>query len=274
MLAIIALERHGLPAGGEVFGHRGDGGRRRHRDRAACPISAIKVGGVDRRRDEFKVYLEGLGASEVIHRFGLGDAAQRPLDREAVGRRGRCGRRHDPGDDAGRSSNTARVRGLRAGGWQRAADDGDSVPCCVAFNLLGIDSVMCPKEPRLEAWRRLTRDLSLEKARPDDRRKSRCRRLAGLAPRILGGQIRGRHRDRTYTLTGARACSVSGPGRNCPNLWISKPRIGAEEHAMALVFLKDSPTITAAEWQARVDLAAAHRRRRHARAQRGVSSTT
>ena len=28
---------------------------------------------------------------------------------------------------------------------------------------------------------------------------------------------------------------------------------------MALVFLKDSPTITAAEWQARVDLAAAHR---------------
>jgi ribulose-5-phosphate 4-epimerase/fuculose-1-phosphate aldolase len=28
---------------------------------------------------------------------------------------------------------------------------------------------------------------------------------------------------------------------------------------MALVFMKDSPTITAAEWQARVDLAAAHR---------------
>ena len=28
---------------------------------------------------------------------------------------------------------------------------------------------------------------------------------------------------------------------------------------MALVFLKDSPTIAAAEWQARVDLAAAHR---------------
>ncbi len=30
---------------------------------------------------------------------------------------------------------------------------------------------------------------------------------------------------------------------------------------MALVLTKDTPTITAAEWQARVDLAAAHRSR-------------
>jgi acrylyl-CoA reductase (NADPH) len=59
------------------------------------------------------------------------------------------------------------------------------------INLIGIDSVMCPEEPRLEAWRRLARDLSLEKL---DRmiEEIPLSQVAGLASRILGGQIRGR----------------------------------------------------------------------------------
>jgi acrylyl-CoA reductase (NADPH) len=58
-------------------------------------------------------------------------------------------------------------------------------------NLLGIDSVMCPREPRIEAWERLARDLPLDKldAMTDEVKLSQ---VAELAPRILGGQVRGR----------------------------------------------------------------------------------
>ena len=58
-------------------------------------------------------------------------------------------------------------------------------------NLLGIDSVMCPKDIRQEAWDRLGRDLPL------DRLDSMMvmANLADLPPlgaQILAGQVRGR----------------------------------------------------------------------------------
>jgi acrylyl-CoA reductase (NADPH) len=58
-------------------------------------------------------------------------------------------------------------------------------------NLLGIDSVMCPRDARIEAWQRLVRDLPLDKL---DRMTETVPLLAlpGLAPKILGGEIRGR----------------------------------------------------------------------------------
>jgi acrylyl-CoA reductase (NADPH) len=58
-------------------------------------------------------------------------------------------------------------------------------------NLLGIDSVMCPREERIEAWLRLARDLPLD-------RLERMTEivplpsLPDLAPKILKGEIRGR----------------------------------------------------------------------------------
>jgi acrylyl-CoA reductase (NADPH) len=58
-------------------------------------------------------------------------------------------------------------------------------------NLLGIDSVMCPKWPRIDAWQRLARDLPLEKldAMTGEVLLSE---VAALAPKILSGAIRGR----------------------------------------------------------------------------------
>ena len=49
---------------------------------------------------------------------------------------------------------------------------------------------MCPRESRIEAWRRLARDLPLDRL---DRMIEQVplSQIAGLAPRILGGQIRG-----------------------------------------------------------------------------------
>ena len=58
-------------------------------------------------------------------------------------------------------------------------------------NLLGIDSVMCPREDRTEAWRRLARDLPLDRLE----RMTRIEPLAalpGLAQKILKGEVRGR----------------------------------------------------------------------------------
>ena len=59
------------------------------------------------------------------------------------------------------------------------------------INLLGIDSVMCPREERVEACNRLARDLPLAKLE----RMTETVSLAdvpALAPRILKGEVRGR----------------------------------------------------------------------------------
>ena len=59
------------------------------------------------------------------------------------------------------------------------------------ITVYGIDSVMLPKAPREEAWRRLGSDLPIDKldstvseAKLDD--------LPALAPKILKGEVRGR----------------------------------------------------------------------------------
>jgi acrylyl-CoA reductase (NADPH) len=58
-------------------------------------------------------------------------------------------------------------------------------------NLLGIDSVMCPREERIKAWQRLAKDLPLDKL---DRMTAAVPlpALPTLAPKILAGEIRGR----------------------------------------------------------------------------------
>ena len=58
-------------------------------------------------------------------------------------------------------------------------------------NLLGIDSVMCPRHERIEAWQRLVRDLPLDRL---DRMTQTVplSALPGLASKILGGETRGR----------------------------------------------------------------------------------
>ena len=58
-------------------------------------------------------------------------------------------------------------------------------------NLLGIDSVMCPKWPRFDAWQRLARDLPLDKLDAMTEEVP-LDRVAELAPRILAGAVRGR----------------------------------------------------------------------------------
>ncbi len=58
-------------------------------------------------------------------------------------------------------------------------------------NLLGIDSVMCPRGERIDAWHRLARDMPLDQL---DRMTETVplSAVATLAPKILKGEVRGR----------------------------------------------------------------------------------
>jgi acrylyl-CoA reductase (NADPH) len=71
------------------------------------------------------------------------------------------------------------------------------LPCSVApfilrgVCLLGIDSVMCPIEPRKAAWARLARDLDRGKL-AEITHEIPLGEVIATGPKILGGQVRGR----------------------------------------------------------------------------------
>ena len=60
-----------------------------------------------------------------------------------------------------------------------------------SVTVYGIDSVMLPKAPREEAWRRLGTDLPLDKL-DSTVSEAGLADLMALAPKILKGEIRGR----------------------------------------------------------------------------------
>jgi acrylyl-CoA reductase (NADPH) len=188
MLAVIALEKHGLRPGSEVLVTGATGGV------GGTAIALLSNLGykvvASTGRTALKSYLEGLGAAEVVDRAAFASPPTRPLDRE----------RWDGAIDAVGSATLATI--LTQLKYQASVAacglaGGNDLPTTVipfllrGVNLLGIDSVMCPREPRIEAWRRLTRDLPLDRL---DRMIEQIplSQVAALASRILGGQIRGR----------------------------------------------------------------------------------
>jgi acrylyl-CoA reductase (NADPH) len=188
MLAVIALEKHGLGLGSEVLVTGATGGV------GSTAIALLSSLGhkvvASTGRTALRSYLEGLGAMEVIDRTVFAAPPSRPLDRE----------RWDGAIDAVGSATLATILTqlkYRASVAACGLAGGNDLPTTVipfllrGVNLLGIDSVMCPREPRIEAWRRVTQDLPLDRL---DRmiEEIPLSQVAELAPRILGGQLRGR----------------------------------------------------------------------------------
>ena len=135
-------------------------------------------------------YLRNLGASEIIDRAELSEPPQRPLGSE---RFGGC-------VDAVGGTTLANVLTQMSYGSSVAACglaggnglDTTVIPFLLrGVNLLGIDSVMCPYEPRAAAWQRLDqlvdRDLLASMATTVGLGK-----LADLGPKILAGEVQGR----------------------------------------------------------------------------------
>ena len=189
MLAVIALEKHGLkPGQGPVLVTGASGGV----GSVATAILAKlghEVAGVT-GRPESADYLKDLGATQIVARDEIAETTKRPLEAETWAG---C-------VDAVGGAMLARLLGQMKYGASVAAvglAGGAGLPATVipfllrGVNLLGIDSVMQPYENRLEAWKRIATDLPMEKleamvqpAGLDD--------LPKLGADILNGQVRGR----------------------------------------------------------------------------------
>lgn len=160
MLCVLALERHGLkPADGPVVVTGAAGGV------GSVAIALLAKAGwhvvASTGRPEEADYLKGLGAAELIDRAEL-SAPGRPLGKE----------RWIAGVDAVGSHTLANLLSMTKYGGAVAAcglAQGMDLPASVApfilrgVSLLGVDSVMCPKPRRLEAWARLATDLDRAK---------------------------------------------------------------------------------------------------------------
>ncbi len=188
MLCVIALEKYGVkPADGPIVVTGAAGGVG---SVAIAVLSKLgyQVAASTGRASEAD-YLKSLGASEIIDRAELSNPAK-PLAKE----------RFAGGIDSVGSHTLANVLSMTKYGGAVAACGlaaGMDLPASVApfilrgVSLLGVDSVMCPKPRRQEAWKRLASDL--------DRKKLEAMTteipLEGvfeLAPKILAGQVRGR----------------------------------------------------------------------------------
>lgn len=189
MLAIMALERHGLaPGNGEVLVTGAAGGvgsvavallaRQGHRVIAATG------------RPETQDYLTGLGAAGFIDRAELAQPATKPLQAE---------RWAGAIDSVGSTTLATILTQLRSRASVAACGlaGGNDLPASVipfllrGVNLLGIDSVLSPQPERQVAWSRLATELP--PAVIDGMTEViGLGQLPDYANRILKGQVRGR----------------------------------------------------------------------------------
>jgi acrylyl-CoA reductase (NADPH) len=188
MLAVMALERHGLtPASGPIAVTGAAGG-----------VGSVAIAVLSKRgftvhavtgRPQEASYLKGLGAAEIVERTELAGPAK-PLAKERWG----------GAIDAVGSTTLANLLSMtRYGGAVAACGlaGGMDLPGSVAPFILrgvclyGIDSVMCPADRRREAWKGLESGLDRQKLATMTRDIALSDVIAA-APEILSGGVRGR----------------------------------------------------------------------------------
>ena len=189
MLCVVALQKHGVrPESGEVLvtGAAGGVGSVAVAILARLGYQVVAATG----RPQEAPYLQSLGAATIIDRKELTEAPDRPLLSERY---------------AGIVDTVSGVMFARAlaqlkyGGAAAAcglaggaAFPGSILPFILrGVTVYGIDSVMLPKAPREEAWRKLASDLPLDKL-DSTVSEAGLSDLMSLAPKILKGEVRGR----------------------------------------------------------------------------------
>ena len=189
MLAVMRLEAQGLaPDRGEVLvtGAAGGVGSVATAILAKRGYTVVASTG----RAEAADYLKRLGAASVIDRSAFAEPAKRPLEGE---RWAGCV------DSVGGNTLARVLAQTKYGGSVAAvglAGGAELHHSVVPFllrgvNLLGIDSVMCPRGPRVAAWERLVGDLPRD-ALATFTVGARLEDLPRLASEILAGKVRGR----------------------------------------------------------------------------------
>jgi acrylyl-CoA reductase (NADPH) len=189
MLAVIALEDHGLtPGAGPVLvtGAAGGVGSVATAILAHLGHEVAAVTG----RPETEAYLLSLGATRIVPRADLAETVKRPLESETWAG---C-------IDSVGGAMLARVLGQMKYGCSVAAvglAGGAALPATVipfiirGVNLLGIDSVMRPHADRVRAWDRLVHDLPMDRLEAMIE-PATLADLPRLGAAILNGQVRGR----------------------------------------------------------------------------------
>jgi acrylyl-CoA reductase (NADPH) len=189
MIAILALERHGLePGEGPVLvtGAAGGVGSMAVALLAGAGYEIAAVTG----RPETEDYLQGLGASRIVPREELSEPSKKPLEAETWAGCIDCA----GGPAVGRIAKQLKHgAGIAAIGLAAGADVPLSlVPFLLrGVNLLGIDSVMQPYEVRVDAWNRVVRDLDFDRLETMIQ-PATLEDLPELGRAILKGQVRGR----------------------------------------------------------------------------------
>ncbi|MFG6590802.1 acryloyl-CoA reductase [Sulfitobacter sp. 1A12157] len=187
MLAVMALEDHGIKKGPVlVTGAAGGVGSVATAILANLGYEVAAVTG----RPETEEYLKSLGAARIVARDEINETVKRPLEGETWGG---C-------VDAVGGAMLARVLGQMEYGASVAAvglAGGAALPATVipfllrGVNLLGIDSVMQPYDNRLRAWKRVAKDLPMDKLEAMVQ-PAGLSDLPQLGADILKGQVKGR----------------------------------------------------------------------------------
>ena len=190
MLSVMALEDHGFTpdSDGEVLVTGAAGGV------GSIAVSILANLGyrvaASTGREETHDYLKGLGAAKIFGREDLATPPKGPLGSE---------RWSGVIDSVGGPTLHSALASLKphsscaavglASGFKL---DTTVMPFLLrGVNLLGIDSSTCPRERRLVAWDRLSRELPLDKLAAVTSTASLAD-VIDLAGKILQGQIRGR----------------------------------------------------------------------------------
>jgi acrylyl-CoA reductase (NADPH) len=188
MLCVIALERHGItPDSGEILVTGAAGGV----GSVAVAVLAklgFRVAAATGRPAEAD-FLKRLGAAEVLDRTLLASPGK-PLGKE---------RWAGAIDVVGSHTLVNVCASMRYRGVVAACGlaGGLDFPATVApfilraVTLVGVDSVMCPRPDRLEAWHRLSQDLDVDKLEFLTQEIGLSQALE-RAPELLEGRIRGR----------------------------------------------------------------------------------
>jgi acrylyl-CoA reductase (NADPH) len=188
MLAVLALERHGLtPASGAIVVTGAAGGVGSVAIAILSKLGYRVIASTGRMSEA--EYLKNLGATEVIDRNELTVPAK-PLARE----------RWAGGVDSVGTTTLANLLSMTTYGGAIAAcglAGGLDLPTSVApfilrgVCLLGIESVMCPIELRKTAWNRLVSDLDPGKL-AEITHEIGLDKVIDTGAKILAGQVRGR----------------------------------------------------------------------------------
>jgi acrylyl-CoA reductase (NADPH) len=188
MLSVLALEKHGIsPKSGPVVVTGAAGGVGSVATAVLSRLGYHVIASTGRMSEAD--YLKELGAAEVIDRSEL-SAPAKPLAKE----------RWAGGVDSVGSTTLANLLSMTKYDGAVAACGlaaGMDLPTSVApfilrgVCLLGIDSVMCPIEPRKAAWQRLASDLDRTKL-TEITKEIPLDQVIEWGPKILAGQVRGR----------------------------------------------------------------------------------